>query len=136
MQIKLRRANLAGPSVRSSVAIRLISKLISRHRAQSSIHDSLLEAVRITRASHTFIAPVRFRAHPEIEPGNQYPQGHALGTGLVQPIFSPPSRRSPSMCCHSLSRHDAGPKMLCIMMPQFAESTKLVVFKGTDCVLI
>ena len=28
MQIKLRRANLAGPSVRSSVAIRLIWKLI------------------------------------------------------------------------------------------------------------
>ena len=30
------------------------------------------------------------------------PIGHALGNGLVQPIFSPPSRRSPSDCFPSL----------------------------------
>jgi len=30
------------------------------------------------------------------------PIGHALGNGLVQPIFRPPSRRSPSDCFPSL----------------------------------
>jgi hypothetical protein len=34
--------------------------------------------------------------------------------GIMQSIFSPPSRRSPSMCSHGLSRRNAGPKMLCI----------------------
>ena len=44
------------------------------------------------------------------------PIGHALGNGLVQPIFSPPSRRSPLVCSPSFSRRDAGLKMLCVML--------------------
>jgi len=43
------------------------------------------------------------------------PIGDALGNGLVQPIFSPPSRRSPLVCSPSFSRRDAGLKMLCLM---------------------
>jgi hypothetical protein len=43
------------------------------------------------------------------------PIGHALGNGLVQPIFSPPSRRSPFVFSPSLSRRDAGLEMLCVM---------------------
>jgi hypothetical protein len=43
------------------------------------------------------------------------PIGHALGNGLVQPIFRPPSRRPPSDCSPSVFRRDAGLKMLCIM---------------------
>jgi len=43
------------------------------------------------------------------------PIGHALGNGLDQPIFSPPSRRSPLVCSPSFSRRDAGLKMLCVM---------------------
>ena len=43
------------------------------------------------------------------------PIGHALGNGLVQPIFRPPSRRPPSDCSPSVSRRAAGLKMLCIM---------------------
>jgi RadC-like JAB domain len=40
---------------------------------------------------------------------------HNLWAATHELHFSPPSWRSPSMCCHSLSRRDAGPKMLCIM---------------------
>src|SRR5208282_6924982 len=43
------------------------------------------------------------------------PIGHALGNGLVQPIFRPASQRSPLVCFPSLSRRDAGLKMLCVM---------------------
>ena len=43
------------------------------------------------------------------------PIGHALGNGLVQPIFRPPSRRPPSDCSPSVFRRDAGLKMLCVM---------------------
>jgi hypothetical protein len=44
------------------------------------------------------------------------PIGHALGNGLVQPIFRPPSRRPPSDCSPSVFRRDAGLKMLCVML--------------------
>ena len=43
------------------------------------------------------------------------PIGHALGNGLVQPIFRPASQRSPLVGFPSLSRRDAGLKMLCAM---------------------
>ena len=43
------------------------------------------------------------------------PIGHALGNGLVQPIFRPASQRSPLVCFPSLSRRDAGLKMLCVI---------------------
>jgi hypothetical protein len=43
------------------------------------------------------------------------PIGHALGNGLVQPIFRPPSRRPPSDCSPSVFRRDARLKMLCVM---------------------
>ena len=39
-------------------------------------------------------------------------KGHALGNGLVQHIFSPPARRSPSYALRALFRRDAGLKML------------------------
>jgi hypothetical protein len=42
------------------------------------------------------------------------PIGHALGNGLVQPIFRPPSRRSRLASIPSLSCRDAGLKMLCV----------------------
>ncbi len=43
--------------------------------------------------------------------------GHALGGGFVQSIFRPPPRRPPFECLPSVSRRDAGLKMLCIMWP-------------------
>ena len=48
----------------------------SLSQAQSSVLDtidSLLEVVRITRASHAFIASVRFRSSSRDRAGNQYP---------------------------------------------------------------
>ena len=48
------------------------------------------------------------------------PIGHALGNGLAQHIFRPPSRRSPLVCIPSLSRRAAGLKMLCVMLHSLA----------------
>src|SRR5207244_1251063 len=55
--------------------------------------------------------PTKHRARSSL-PGTSDPRprssrqsisiGHALGNGLVQPIFRPPSRRSPSECFPSL----------------------------------
>jgi hypothetical protein len=73
MQIKSRRANLAGPSLRSSVARRLIWKLIPGAQLSPRYHDCLLEVVRIIKASHTSIASVRFRSSSQDRAGNQYP---------------------------------------------------------------
>src|ERR1700724_2889669 len=41
--------------------------------------------------------------------------GHALGSGFVQSIFSPPPRRPPFECFPSVSRRDAELKILCTM---------------------
>ena len=61
------------------------------------------------------------------------PIGHALGNGLVQPIFRPPSRRRPPECSPSISRRDAVLKMLCIMFYR-REHTKgnQIVILGSD----
>jgi hypothetical protein len=46
---------------------------------------------------------------------NRLLDSHALGSGFVQSIFSPPPRRSPFECLPSVSRRDAGLKLLCII---------------------
>ena len=41
----------------------------------------------------------------------------------MQSIFKPPSRRLPFVCYQSLSRRDAGLKMLCILRKYFTQGT-------------
>src|SRR5438105_1514566 len=115
MQIKSRRASLAGPSERSSAATRLIANifqgtdLVRRHR------DSPLDGRRAVPA-----IPQAYRLRPlwvltRDRAGISIHIGHALGSGFVQSIFSPPSRRPPFECFPSVSRRDADLKILCIM---------------------
>src|SRR5271166_2170737 len=66
-----------------------------------------------TRSSFLVTSNVCPRPSPE-----SIPIGHAPPNGLVQPIFRPPSRRSSFGCSPSLSRRDAGLKMLCVMQDE------------------
>jgi hypothetical protein len=112
MQSKLFRASLAGPSDRSGVATRIIAKIFSGTDLIPRHHDSSLEASRSIRSVHTLITSGRFRSSSEIEPAIDT---HSYRHRLVQPIFRPPSRRPPPECSPSISRRDAGLKMLSIM---------------------
>jgi hypothetical protein len=73
MQIKLRRANLAGPSVRSSVAIRLIWKLIPGTELSPRYMIAYLRSCQSPEHPTLSSLPSASDPHPEIEPGNQYP---------------------------------------------------------------
>jgi hypothetical protein len=63
----------------------------------------------------------RFRTLTVSDPFGPHPRssrhsihiGHALGSGFVQSIFSPASRRRPFECFPSASRRDADLKILC-----------------------
>ena len=115
MQSKLFRASLAGPSDRSGVATRIIAKIFSGTDLIPRHHDSSLEASRSIRSVHTLITSGRFRSSSEIEPAIDTHSYRHTPDRLVQPIFRPPSRRPPPECSPSISRRDAGLKMLCIM---------------------
>jgi hypothetical protein len=115
MQSKLCRASLAGPSDRSGVATRIIAKIFSGTDLIPRHHDSSLEASRSIRSVHTLITSGRFRSSSEIEPAIDTHSYRHTPDRLVQPIFRPASRRPPPECSPSISRRDAGLKMLCIM---------------------
>ncbi len=118
MQSKLFRASLAGPSDRSGVATRIIAKIFSGTDLIPRHHDSSLEASRSIRSVHTLITSGRFRSSSEIEPAIDTHSYRHTPDRLVQPIFRPPSRRPPPECSPSISRRDAGLKMLCIMQDE------------------
>jgi hypothetical protein len=91
----------------------------SRRKSKAQIsfprhHHGSLQAPRFDKASHAIITSGYIGSSPEIQPTINT-HGHALGNGLVQHIFSPPSRRSALICSPSLFRRDAVLKMLCVM---------------------
>ena len=115
MRSKLFRASLAGPSDRSGVATRIIAKIFSGTDLIPRHHDSSLEASRSIRSVHTLITSAASDPHPRSS-RQSIPIAIAhTPDRLVQPIFRPPSRRPPPECSPSISRRDAGLKMLCIM---------------------
>jgi hypothetical protein len=94
----------------------------SRTRSQATIsfpqHQyRSLQAPRSHKAFHALINFGHIGSSPEIQPAINTHRS-PLGNGLVQPIFSPPSRRSPLLCSPSLSRRDAGLKMLCLLLSE------------------
>jgi hypothetical protein len=113
MQIKLRRASLAEPSERSSAATPLISNISQRTDLVRRHCNSPLDGPRTVPA-----IPHAYRLRPTIGPHARSNRqsihiGHALGSGFVQSIFSPPSRRPPFECFPSVSRRAADLKILC-----------------------
>jgi hypothetical protein len=133
MQSKLFRASLAGPSDRSGVATRIIAKIFSGTDLIPRHHDSSLEASRSIRSVHTLITSGRFRSSSEIEPAIDTHSYRHTPDRLVQPIFRPPSRRPPPECSPSISRRDAGLKMLCIMF--YSGSGTVDAFTVSPCEL-
>src|SRR6266481_6232835 len=115
MHIKLRRASLAGPSLRSSAATRLIANifqgtdLVRRH-----CHTPLERPTSRPGDSARLPSRTPFGPHPRSSRHSIH-IGHALGSGFVQSIFSPASRRRPFECFPSFSRRDADLKILCII---------------------
>jgi hypothetical protein len=107
---------------------------ILRHRSHS---------FQIIIAHHLYRDPTKYPRHSSL-PGmsdpsqrssrQSIPIGHALGNGLVQPIFRPPSRRPLLVCFPSLSRRDAGLKMLCVMIVVGAiiVCSRVVIISGID----
>jgi hypothetical protein len=115
MQIKLRRASLAGPSDRSSAATRLIANIFQGTDLVRRHCDSPLERPTSRPGDSARLpSPTRFGPHPRSSRHSIH-IGHALGSGFVQSIFSPASRRRPFECFPSASRRDADLKILCIM---------------------
>jgi hypothetical protein len=115
MQIKLRRASLAGPSDRSSAATRLIANIFQGTDLVRRHCDSPLERPTSRPGDSARLpSPTRFGPHPRSSRHSIH-IGHALGSGFVQSIFSPPSRRPPFECFPSVSRRDADLKILCKM---------------------
>ena len=79
-------------------------------------------------AKHPTRSSLPAPSDPRPRTGQQsIPIGHALGNGLVQPIFRPPSRRPPSDCSPSVFRRDAGLKMLCVMCCTLEQNCRLEV---------
>jgi hypothetical protein len=123
MQIKLRQASLAGPSQRSSAAKPLIANIFQETDLVHRHCDSPLDGPRATPA-----IPHAYRLRPlsdltQDPAGHSIHIGHALGSGFVQSIFSPPSRRPPFRCFPSVSRRDADLKILCIGLNRRAVSS-------------
>src|SRR5262249_25171699 len=91
----------------------------SRRKSQARSHSPNTVIGHCTHpdpTKHPTRSSLLATSDPRPRSGRQsIPIGHALGNGLVQPIFRPPSRRSPSDCSPSVFRRDAGLKMLCIM---------------------
>jgi hypothetical protein len=115
MQIKLRRASLAGPSDRSSAATRLIANIFQGTDLVRRHCDSPLERPTSRPGDSARLpSPTRFGPHPRSSRHSIH-IGHALGSGFVQSIFSPASRRRPFECFPSASRRDADLKILCII---------------------
>ena len=88
MQIKLRRASLAGPSDRSSAATRLIANIFQGTDLVRRHCDSPLE--RPTNRpgdSARLPSPTRFGPHPRSSRHSIH-IGHALGSGFVQSILA------------------------------------------------
>src|SRR5882762_483786 len=112
MQIKLRRASLAGPSDRSSAATQLIANIFQGTDLVRRHCDSPLDGPRAVPAiPHAYPSPTPFGPHPRSSRHSIH-IGHALGSVFVQSIFSPPSRRPPFECFPSVSRRDADLKIL------------------------
>jgi len=92
----------------------------SRRKSQARSHSPNTVIGHCTHpdpTKHPTRSSLLATSDPRPRSGRQsIPIGHALGNGLVQPIFRPPSRRSPSDCSPSVFRRDAGLKMLCIML--------------------
>jgi len=90
----------------------------SRRKSQARSHSPNTVIGHCTHpdpTKHPTRSSLLATSDPRPRSGRQsIPIGHALGNGLVQPIFRPPSRRSPSDCSPSVFRRDAGLKMLCI----------------------
>ena len=113
MQIKLRRASLAEPSERTSAATRLIANIFQRTDLVRRHCNSPLDGPRTVRGDSAHLpSPPPFGPHPRSSPQSIH-IGHALASGFVQSIFSPPSRRPPVECFPSVSRRDADLKILC-----------------------
>ena len=94
-QIQVCRTSFAKPSDGSDVAKRLIPKKIWKDRSHSP--DTFI-------GHYSYRGPTKHRARSSLPATSDprprssrqsIPIGHALGNGLVQPIFRPPSRRSP-----------------------------------------
>ena len=76
-----------------------------------------------SRASRTLTPPARQIPAPRQRPAiNTHSQ--ATPDDLVQPIFSPPSRRPPSESWQSVSRRAADLKMLCVMYNKNREASQ------------
>jgi hypothetical protein len=113
MQIRLRRTSLARPSDRSSAATRFIANTFQGTNVVRRRRDKPLQAPRTMSA---VLDDDRFRLLQILAQRSSRQSihiGHALGSGFVQSIFSPPSRRPPFKCFPSVSRRDAELKILC-----------------------
>jgi hypothetical protein len=114
MQIKLRRTSSARPSDRSSAGTQLIANIFQGTNVVRRRRDNPFKAPRTIRQSPTLTASGP--SDPRQRSSRQSIHiGHALGSGFVQSIFSPPPRRLPFECFPSVSRRDADLKILCIM---------------------
>src|SRR5208283_1991000 len=88
------------------------------HRPSLSGQTSKLATLPIGRpTSHPrdsarLPSPTPFGPHPRSSRHSIH-IGHALGSGFVQSICSPPSRRPPFRCFPRVSRRDADLKILC-----------------------
>ena len=119
MQIKFRRTSLAKPNNRSSAATRLIANIFQGTDVVPRRRDSRLEAPRTIPAIRHADRSGPFRSPPRSSRQSIH-IGHALGSGFVQSIFSPPPRRPPFECFPSVSRRDAELKILCTMSGCFS----------------
>jgi hypothetical protein len=84
----------------------------SRRKSQAQIsfprhHHSSLQAPRFDKASHAIITSGYSGSLAELQPTINT-HSHALGNGLVQHIFSPPSRRPPLIALRASSAATPG----------------------------
>ena len=90
------------------------------------------------RDSARLPSPTPFGPHPRSSRHSIH-IGHALGSGFVQSIFSPPSRRPPFRCFPNVSRRDAGLKILCITVSEVKgfgrQKGHSDIYRGTEYTL-
>jgi hypothetical protein len=124
MQIKLRRASLAQPSERSSAATRLIANIFQRTDLVRQHCNFPLDGPRTVAATPRLPSQTPLGPHPRSSRHSIH-IGHALGSGFVQSIFSPPPRRPRLECLTSVSRRGADLKILCITRVALIRSRSL-----------
>src|SRR6202011_1016690 len=129
MQIKLRRASLAEPSERSSAPPQLIANIFQRTDLVRRHCNSPLDGPRTAAAIPPRLpSQTPFGPHPRSSRHSIH-IGHALASGFVQSIFSPPSRRPPFECFPSVSRRDADLKILCsIPLTEYSPFSEVTPF--------